>query len=586
MMASVALDARSVSIKPERSSGGRASERSPRSMYCWLVVKLPYLERSKSSESSLEGANGTEEPERVPTDTADRHMAQMLAKLPQGGEPDAGVPGATGTVSNVALSSAEVDDAPRRGQGDDPTRLLPGSRDPQVSNALESLFDSQRPSFRFGQPIGRYIVLEELGAGAMGAVLKAYDAKLDRVIALKLLHAEVDEYDTVRLRREAQALAKLSHPNVIQVFDVGEVDEQTFIAMEMVMGQTLREWTKGPDQPRGWRECLNVYMQAGAGLAAAHEVGLIHRDFKPANAIIDIKGQVRVLDFGLARRVRQTIGSEPEHEADRPMNLVASGLALEATLTHPGTVMGTPPYMPPEQWRGEEVGPHSDQFSFCVALYEALYGARPFRGKTRNELMVMITEGRIATIDANGPAVPSRVRNAVLRGLSSDPQQRWSSMDDLLAELRRLAAPPRHRYMAGALAVGLAAMAGSGGYIYYLKMKDRCTGALDQMEGIWDDARRQQVEAAILGTEVSYAPGTWTRVEQRLDDYADAWMGNHTDVCEATSVRGEQSTHLMDVRMACLERRRGQMRALVEVLLSPDEDVVREAVKAVQSLED
>ncbi|MEM9463495.1 MAG: tetratricopeptide repeat protein [Myxococcota bacterium] len=569
---------------------------------------------------------------QAPSDTADRHMAQMLARLPQGGGPDAAKSGPRGDekpsvgppspVDNKQLSArspsppgnqkpppgspSPTDDRPadRPGAPDN----APSAASPNLSNPhgnrprnrpdkpgisswgppFQDLFDAaQKPAFQPGQSIGRYIVLEELGAGAMGAVLKAYDAQLDRAIAIKLLHTEGNQDDTARLQREAQALAKLSHPNVIQVHDVGEIDGQTFIAMELVKGQTLREWMEEPEQPRPWRECLNVYVQAGAGLAAAHDAGLIHRDFKPDNAIVDAKGQVRVLDFGMARRTLRTHGTtnaQSEHHDDRPADLAANDLALEASITNPGTIMGTPLYMPPEQWRGEEAGPHSDQFSFCVALYEALYGARPFAGKTIYELMDTIAEGRIAPLDSKGPVVPSRVRNIVVRGLSPDHEQRWPSMDDLLTELRQLAAPPGRRYMARAVAVGLAAMAGNAGFLGYLEMKDRCTGALAQMDGIWDESRRQAVETAILGTELSYAPGTWTRVEQRLDDYADAWTDKHTEVCEATSVRGEQSEEAMRLRMRCLSKRRTSLRASVDELTNANAKTVENAVELVAGL--
>ncbi|MEM9459377.1 MAG: serine/threonine-protein kinase [Myxococcota bacterium] len=559
------------------------------------------------------GTAADEEAMQASSDTADRHMAQMLARLPQGGGPAGGSPaGALGTAvaddpsavsqsptGDKNLSAAPASPAAANRLVDRPSTLDDNaaphanrphnrSREPDISSwspPFQDLFDTtQKPAFEPGQSIDRYIVLEELGAGAMGAVLKAYDAQLDRAIAIKLLLHEGNEDDTARFQREAQALAKLSHSNVIQVHDVGEIDGQTFIAMELVKGQTLREWMEEPEQPRPWRECLNVYVQAGAGLAAAHDAGLIHRDFKPDNAIIDAKGQVRVLDFGMARRTQGTTNAQPELHDDRPADLAAHDLALEASITNPGTIMGTPLYMPPEQWRGEEAGPHSDQFSFCVALYEALYGMRPFAGKTIYELMDTIAEGRIQLLDPKGSAVPSRVRNVVLRGLSPDREQRWPSMDDLLAELRRLAAPPGRRYIARALAVGLAAMAGSAGFLGYLEMKDRCTGAPAQMEGIWDDDRRQAVEAAILGTEVSYAPGTWTRVEERLDDYVNAWTDKHTEVCEATSVRGEQPQEALRLRMQCLSKRRSSLRASVDQLADANAETVENAVKLVTGL--
>ncbi|MEM9463258.1 MAG: tetratricopeptide repeat protein [Myxococcota bacterium] len=583
------------------------------------IVDFRDLEWSQSSELGAEGNEHLEQLEQAPSDTADRHMAQMLAKLPGGGDPAAESPASAGLAADEGTTQALSDTdrhmaqmltklpgAARPAAGSPSTAGDPGPLATSSNSAVQDdrsrshvgkldisswglpfqdlINAADESTFEPGQSIDRYMVIEEIGAGAMGAVLKAYDAELDRAVAIKLLHAEVDEEDTARLRREAQALARLSHPNVVQVYDVGEIDGKTFVAMELVKGQTLREWMEKPDQPRAWRECVDVYLQAGAGLAAAHEAGLIHRDFKPDNAIIDTKGKVRVLDFGMARRTRRTTDAQPEYQSDRPADLAANDLALETSLTNPGTIMGTPLYMPLEQWRGEDAGPHSDQFSFCVALYEALYGERPFGGKTIYELEDTLAEGRVPPPDPKGPVVPSRVRNVVLRGLSSDRSQRWHSMDDLLAELRRLAAPRGRRYIARALTVGLAAIAGSTGFLGYLEMKDRCTGALAQMDGIWDDDRRQTVEAAILGTEVSYAPGTWTRVEQQLDDYANAWMDKHTEVCEATSVRGEQSEEAMRLRMRCLSKRRTSLRASVAELANINPKTVENAVKLASSL--
>ncbi|MEM9463349.1 MAG: serine/threonine-protein kinase, partial [Myxococcota bacterium] len=212
-----------------------------------------------------------------------------------------------------------------------------------------------------GRTLGRYLLLGELGSGGMGTVLKAYDESLDRVVAIKLLHSEAAERYTERLRREAQALAKLSHPNVVQVYEVGQHDGQWFIAMELVSGKTLRQWQQ---TPRGWRECVETYLQVGAGLIAAHRAGLVHRDFKPDNCIVDRVGRPRVLDFGL-------VGGDAEPVLDVTSEEIEviglGGGALESSLTESGAVLGTPAYMPPEQMRGEGADARSDQFSFCVS---------------------------------------------------------------------------------------------------------------------------------------------------------------------------------------------------------------------------
>ncbi len=304
---------------------------------------------------------------------------------------------------------------------------------------LSALFDRPMEEPR----IGRYVVQGTLGSGGMGTVLEAIDPGLDRRVALKVLHRELDERHTTRLRREAQALAKLSHPNVVQVYEVGEVDGQTFVAMEKVTGRTLRDWVSRSPRP-GWRECVDVYLQVGEGLVAAHEQGLVHRDFKPANAIIDAKGRVRVLDFGLARKV------DGSYDDDSPQ-WVASKTdpepVLDVSLTRTGAVLGTPAYMPPEQMRGEEADRRSDQFSFCVSLFEAVYGERPFEGKTIPALMQVMADGKLRP-PPKGTKVPGRLRAALERGLAADPKQRWESMEALLEQLRRVVKPQRARWSA------------------------------------------------------------------------------------------------------------------------------------------
>ena len=428
-----------------------------------------------------------------------------------------------------------------------------------------------------GRTLGRYLVLGELGRGGMGTVLKAYDESLDRAVAIKLLHTEAAGRHTERLRREAQALAKLSHPNVVQVYEVGQHEEQWFIAMELVGGQTLRQWQRAPHD---WRECVEVYLQAGAGLAAAHAVGLVHRDFKPDNCIVDGAGRPRVLDFGL-------VGGDVVPSVDVTAEEIAAigfgERGIESSLTESGTVLGTPGYMPPEQMRGEEAGARSDQFSFCVSLYEAVYGERPFEGGTMTALLeaVFLETVRPAS---KGVRVPGNLRQILLRGLAADPMHRWSSMEQLLAELRRLVAPRRRRWLAvsASLALGLGLV--GVGQAYRADMGQRCTGARARLDGVWDDVRRQGVEAAILGTETSFAADTWERVESQLDAYANAWAGKHTEVCEATAIRHEQSDAAMRLRMRCLEKRRTSLRASVDVLAGADAEVVQNAVTLVAGL--
>jgi tRNA A-37 threonylcarbamoyl transferase component Bud32 len=277
--------------------------------------------------------------------------------------------------------------------------------------------------------IGHFEVLHELGEGGMGVVYAAYDQHLDRNVAIKLLHARGSRVDTAheRMIREARAMARLSHPNVVQVHEVGEFRGQTFVAMEYVEGLTLRQWLDAT--PRSWREVLEILRQAGLGLAAAHQAGIIHRDFKPDNVIVGADQQVKVLDFGLARW-----NEDEELPALAPERVAASGLdsADEANLTKTGFMMGTPAYMSPEQYKGKPADARSDQFSFSVALYEALYGRRPFIGKTAAQLSRAITT-QAPLPPPDDTEVPEWVHRMVTRGLARAPGERFPSMDVLLA---------------------------------------------------------------------------------------------------------------------------------------------------------
>jgi len=277
-----------------------------------------------------------------------------------------------------------------------------------------------------GDRVGRYLVLSALGAGGMGVVFAAWDPQLGRKIALKLLRssAAMSTRDArSRLRREAQAIAQLSHPNVVSIYDVGATEDGAlYIAMEFVEGDTLTSWLRS--YPRTWREILDVFRQAARGLIAAHGVGLLHRDFKPDNVLVGGDGRVRVTDFGLARSVLL-----PEEVSQvKPMGVTALDVALTAT----GTVLGTPRYMPPEQLTGPDLDARSDQFSFCVALYEALYGRHPLPGGTS---VAMLDHGERALAPPAASKVPPAIGRAVLRGLERDRARRFPSMAALIDDL-------------------------------------------------------------------------------------------------------------------------------------------------------
>ncbi|MCA9649806.1 MAG: serine/threonine protein kinase [Myxococcales bacterium] len=428
-----------------------------------------------------------------------------------------------------------------------------------------------------GERIGRFSVLGILGRGGMGTVYDAFDQTLGRNVAVKVLHRDVAPAHQDRLIAEAQALARLSHPNVVQVYEAGRAGDRAFVAMELVQGQTLRRWIKQQPRP-GWKACVEVYMQAGAGLAAAHEQGMVHCDFKPSNAIVDDKGRVRVLDFGLARMaIDMDSQSSAAERARRRRKRSSSDDGLAA-------VMGTPAYMPLEQMQGHEIDARGDQFSFCVALYEAVYAERPFVGRTLDELKAEREAERIVAPPRN-TKVPGELREILLRGLATDPEQRWPTMQALLDRLRPLITPRGRRTLL--VVTGTLALSGTiagAGLAYQAELAQRCSGARAQLEGIWDEGRRQQVEGAILGTGLSYAADTWERVSGSLDGYADAWVEMHTEVCEATSVRQEQTEATMDLRMACLRNHRVALREAVNVLAEAEATRVQQAVTLVGSL--
>ncbi len=299
--------------------------------------------------------------------------------------------------------------------------VIPGVMQRRMSQSVKA-----RLGFRPAAPtkVGRNTIIGEIGSGGMGTVYAAFDEKLDRKVAVKVLRGEREWHP--RVLREGQALAKVSHPNVVQVYEAGEHDGDLFLSMEFVDGPTLAEWLK--DETRSWRDVLGAFVQAGRGLAAAHAAGIIHRDFKPQNVLVGTDGRVRVLDFGLARS-SETIRSVRTAPPD------ASGVLLQP-ITRSGAVLGTRLYMSPEQHRGEEVDERADQFSFCVALYEALYKVRPFEGDTERALMTSVLDGKLKAPPSDS-RVPAWVRRVVMKGLATRPGNRHPSMDAVLELLGR-----------------------------------------------------------------------------------------------------------------------------------------------------
>jgi tetratricopeptide (TPR) repeat protein len=398
------------------------------------------------------------------------------------------------------------------------------------------------PELARGAVIGRFIIVGRLGAGGMGVVLAAYDPALDRKVALKLLRpsgdADADGHRSARLMREAQAMARVPHGNVITVYEVGTWEGQVFIAMELIDGAPLSRWLERP-----WRrrDVVAAFVQAARGLAAAHAAGLVHRDFKPDNVLVARDGRVVVTDFGIARVPEETASAG-----------AASPLAGGA-LTREGAVVGTPGYMAPEQQLGKPVDARADQYAFCVALRAAF-----------------------------GPDAPRRLRALVRRGLEHEPAARHPSMTVLADALER---GPRWR-TPGLLAVGLAATVAALVLVRRAPVETPCHGVAEHLSGVWDGGVRAATRAAFVATNRPAAADTYERVAAALDGYTAAWVAMRTDVCLATQVRGEQSPALLDLRMQCLDRRLGAARALTALFArGPDVEVLARALPAALALE-
>jgi tetratricopeptide (TPR) repeat protein len=482
------------------------------------------------------------------------------------------------------------------------------ARAPSVREQLASggsTHEREPATLERGVQVGRYLVLGRVGRGGMGEVFAAHDPELDRKVALKLLHVRPgladDSQARARMAREAQAMARLNHPNTVTVHDVGEHEGRVFLAMEFVEGQTLGGWLK--QSPRGWREVVTVFMAAGRGLAAAHAAGLIHRDFKPDNVMLTATGRVLVMDFGLARAgTSESIDAAPRELAPGS-DLEATALAeeldtadslssrsrpqLSTSLTQAGALLGTPAYMAPEQLRGGNVDARSDQWAFCVTFWEALHGQRPFPGKTMAQLIGAVLDGGPPPSPRRS-GVPTWLHRLVLRGLARKPEQRWPSLDVLLTELELL--PRRRRRRATTIVGGLALAS----MIALLVTREDevgdppCRGGIALIEQDWDDAARAEVRAELLASEQPYAADTWRVVEAELDDWGRRWADAHRDTCEATELRHEQSDERLDARMQCLSERRRSFAALIGNLRRHGHEsaVVEDAALRVQALPD
>ncbi len=451
----------------------------------------------------------------------------------------------------------------------------------QSLNKLQSaLFGRSRRAIQ----LGRYVIEERVGAGGSGVVYRALDPKHDRKVALKLLHAGSGKgYEAARARllREAQLLAKLSHPNVVRIYDVGSYDPEVFdpsptarfghrsdeptspargvyLAMEFLDGSDLARWLAA--EPRPWEAVRTVFLAAGRGLAAAHEVGLIHRDFKPANVSIDSKGQVRVLDFGLARPLAKHI-PDPSMRMTKGAKQRLDALArpFDATLTAPGTLLGTPAYMAPEQHDLQRGSALSDQYSFCLALYEAWYGHRPFLADNEQEMRRVKAQGQVL-VPPDRSKVPPHLFEAVRRGLSPRPSDRFPTMESLLGAL---VAPPAARTLPRWLpwAAGLGAVLGVAAVGWSMFGSGVCDAA--QWQSTWTAADRNAMAEHAAARAEPYVAVAATRVTALLDARVQAGERFESSGCEDPS----GWTPAIET---CTRRGRERLAALVDTLRAAD----------------
>ncbi|MEM9453615.1 MAG: serine/threonine-protein kinase [Myxococcota bacterium] len=413
-------------------------------------------------------------------------------------------------------------------------------------------------------------IVEVVGEGGMGVVYRAIDVRLGRHVALKLHHAP--SQGTERLLREATSMAQLSHPNVATVHEIGTHEGMLFIAMEFVDGTTARRWATA--EGRSASEVIALYHQAGQGLAAVHAAGLIHRDFKPENVLVDADGVPRVADFGLARaQGNVTLAESP----DLPF-----GSASAEPLTVTGTVLGTPAYMALEQIDGREVDAAADQFAFAISLFEALYGRRPFPEASMPMRTRAIQEGRFE-LPAR-PRIPARVRRVLRRALAAEPHQRFASMDDLLAALGPDPRAGRRRMGL----VGVASAISAAGLVAITLAEDpddiveRCAAATDGIEHGWD-RRRSEVEQAFGQFDQPWVRRTLGVASTSLDAHQQGLHEGLMQACEARA-RASMSPDDLDRRDECLRRVGERADAVVDLLTTIDLPIAANAPQMVAGL--
>jgi tetratricopeptide (TPR) repeat protein/tRNA A-37 threonylcarbamoyl transferase component Bud32 len=437
--------------------------------------------------------------------------------------------------------------------------------------------------------IGRYEISGILGAGGMGVVYAAYDPQLGRKLAIKLLRPELSRIDAVaqesrtRLLREAQAMARLAHPNAIAIYDAGTAGGQVFIAMELAVGTTLAGWLA--QARRTPRQVLAMFRQAGRGLQAAHAAGLVHRDFKPDNVLVDKAGRVKVTDFGLARPATDSeLGKREPQPGPLAVRHDGAIAAPTATVTRTDAVVGTPAYMAPEQHEGRRADARSDQYAYCVSLWEALAGERPFSGHGAADLFAQKLAGRPQ--EPRGKALPSRAKKVLLRGLAVDPASRFPSMDALLDALAPSTSLPAR--IAIAAAAGLLLVLGGVALARKTqpapaRSETPCGGIVGQLFGIGDPMTLAEVQAAFSASGTSFSAAAWSESRAAVHTWSRRYLSEATAICAAHQ-RGELSSQRYDLRQRCYERARDEASATLALLKRGERELLGRSRQLVANL--
>lgn len=430
------------------------------------------------------------------------------------------------------------------------------------------------PALPGGGTLGKYRLDRVIGAGGMGMVWAGYDPDLERSVAIKVLLDAGEAALRTRLLREARAMARLKHPNVLVVYEVGTDANRDYIAMELVDGGDLAAWLRAKPLRA---DVVTALVAAGQGLAAAHDAGLIHRDFKPHNILRSLAGRVYVTDFGLARGqldLAADVALVPAtHVGDSPSagpRAYPLDSVLDSELTQTGVLIGTPAYMAPEQFAGLVPDPRTDQFAFCVTAWEALAGARPFTGDTLDALKAAVGRGA-----SKAPGeLSSAVRAVLTRGLSAEPASRWSDMHALLAAFEHAVAPPRPRWpvllaAVTVLAIGVTAvvLSNRGGDAPSpptppptpVLQPGACVPAEEAFRDAWSPERRSKIiklRRAPLAGAIAI-----------LDELAHQWTDAYGEACR------EAPTAQAHTRIACLLGVRDEVVSETEDLADEDERV-------------